>query len=109
MSLEIFEFNKFLREVLLMEPLTDFEEPKGELDHEMKEGLAQAYAIRGFRKYLERAVNVSIHNAAMSSGNEEIRGVFKGRALSLKELLLKGKRAFEQYEKLNKKGAKEKV
>lgn len=103
-SMTIDEFNKLLRDTLLMEPLTEFEEPKGEMDHEMKEGLARIYGDKGARKYLERAINVAIHNAAMSSGDEETRGIFKGRALTLKELLAKSKKAFESYEKLKPKG-----
>lgn len=67
---------------------------------EMLAGLAQAYAIPGFRKWimfqLKRVYIAGVERTVTSE--DPIFG--KARALTLKELLRDGKRSFEEYQKL---------
>lgn len=94
--------NKLLMEMLKMEPLIEFKEPLTEIGHEQFNGLAQMYANRGFRSYLETAVNKAIKNSAINSDDLISMAYNKSRVILLKELLVISKKAFEDVSKLNK-------
>jgi hypothetical protein len=77
----------------------DFQSPK-QMTTEMKMAMAQAYAIEGFRKYLEHALDKFILNSALRTDNMEALMVRRGRILTLKELLEVGKSCYQDYNKL---------
>ena len=92
------DLNALLQAVCNIEPLTEYEEPIPEPDQEMKFGLAQVYANKGYRKYMENVINKSIKNAALFADDALQGAAMKGRVITLKELLIKSKRAFEDFE-----------
>ena len=93
------ELNKVLREICNIDPLIEYEEPMPEPDQEMKYGLAEVYANKGYRKYMENVINKAIKNAALLADDTLQGATMKGRIITLKELLIKSKRAFEDFSK----------
>jgi len=85
-----------------MEPLTEYTEPMPELSHEMRFAQAQMYAMEGYRKYLINEINRAIKNAALASDSELIGAIFKGRIITLRELLRKAEQSFKELEKIKK-------
>ena len=77
----------------------DFQAPV-QVTTEMKTALAQCYALEGFRKYIENAMNQFILSAALKSEDMESLSVRKGRILTLKGLLEVSKTCFHDYNKL---------
>lgn len=77
----------------------DFQQPE-KVTSEMKMALAQCYAIEGFRKYLEHAMNKFILTSALQSDNIESLLVRRGRILTLKELLEVSRTCFHDYNQL---------
>ena len=77
----------------------DFNAPR-QVTTEMKMSLAQVYAIEGFRKYIENALNKFILNSALQTDNMEALMVRRGRILTLKELLEVSRTCFHDYNKL---------
>lgn len=63
----------------------------------MKEGLAKAYADRGFRAYLENSLKIALSNMAKSPTQMEIT-YYKSRVDVLQQLLAKGKEVFTRVE-----------
>ena len=96
------DLNNLLKEVLGMEPLTEYTEPMPELSHEMRFAQAQMYAMEGYRKYLINEINRAIKNAALASDSELIGAIFKGRIITLRELLRKAEQSFKELEKIKK-------
>jgi len=92
--------NEVLKEIDGLEPLVEFKEPMPELSQEMLYGLAQIYTIKGFRDYLQNSYLKAMKNAALSSDNELLGSFFKGRAITIKELLSKAKKSYEEFEKV---------
>lgn len=84
------------------EPLMEFSEPMDEPKHEQNYALAQMYANKGFRTYLEDSINRSIKSAAMHSDDMVSLVYNKARIILLKELLVVSKRSFESLEKIKK-------
>ena len=97
------ELNKVLKEVLDIDPITDYQETVPTNLQEMKFGLALCYKEKGFREFLQNEINRAIKNAAIASDDEKTGAMFKGRVLTLKELLVKSKKAFEDIDALAKK------
>jgi hypothetical protein len=83
------DINKAL-EAVGIEPI-----PFMELDEEMKDGLAQVFANKGFRKYMEFAYGNQLKAAVLKTENDKDMFFYKGRLLMLRELLVQGKKAFE--------------
>lgn len=93
-------YNELLKEISGVESLPDYQNPKNELDHEINYALAEMYANKGFRTYLENTVNQAIKSAALRCENERDMIFAKARILTLKELLVISRRAFEQLQKI---------
>lgn len=99
--IEIKQLNKVLSELSDIEPLVEFSEPMNEISHEMNYALAQMFASKGFRNYLEMAINSQIKSLLKTETTNDIFFI-KGRILTLKELLIISKRAFENVSKVEK-------
>ena len=82
--------------------MTEFREPKNEQTARMNYGLAQVYANEGFREYIQHEIDVALKATATRSITLVDMAAGKARALTLKELLIKGKHAFEELQKINK-------
>ncbi len=93
------ELNSTLKDILDTEPLLEFEETTDDLSHEQMYGLAQMYANKGFREYLINNINILTKSVALKSANMNDIFFGKARILTLKEILIKSKRAFESYDK----------
>ena len=87
---------KIKPEINLPEEIPDYS-----MDAEMRYGLAQAYALPGFRKYLQTRLNIMITWTALSSEDETdlVRG--KAKALLLGDLLSKMKSAYTLLGEIN--------
>ena len=94
--------NHSLRGWLGFEPITEFHEPTNEQTARMNYGLAQVYANQGFREYVQHEIDVALKATATRSITLVDMAAGKARALTLKELLIKGKHAFEELQKINK-------
>ena len=66
----------------------------------MQQGQAEIQANEGFRKYIKRAINIATRNAAMAADSELMGAVFKGRLITLKELLKKSEQAFKELSRI---------
>lgn len=73
----------------------------GEVNDEMKTGLARFYADRGQRMYIENAVKIALKNMAVAPTQIEI-AYYKSRVDVLEQLLAKGKQMFTNLEVLKK-------
>lgn len=97
-----------LQEFMSVEPLTEFTDSPTETS-EMLYGLAQMYANKGYREYLIMELSAATKNAAMRTVSLVDVAFAKARILTLKEQLIKSKRAYEQLEKLTKLKSKKQV
>lgn len=79
----------------------DYLEPK-QITIQMKEALAQAYAIPGFKEYLENSYNTFIRNSAMHTDNMEALLLRKGRIATIGELLVLSRSCYSDYLTLKK-------
>jgi hypothetical protein len=95
------EINKLIEELTNMPPLTEYKEPMNDINHAMNYGLAQMYGNKGFREYMQNQINIATKASALKSKDIEDVNFGKGRILTLKELLVKARRAFETFEKIN--------
>lgn len=93
------KINKRLAKNSFLDPI-EFTEPMNEQSHEMAFGLAQIYAVKGFRDYMTAEYHRTIKTSAL--GSESISEVlyFKARAITYKELLTAAKKAFENMNRL---------
>lgn len=98
---EIAKMNKLILALEPMEPLVLYKDPSNEADHAMMEGLAMVFGNRGFRDYLEMEYNKTKDKTLLCS---DLYGIMllKARAATLKELLVKGRVAFQQYNNIKK-------
>lgn len=94
--------NKALKAVDCCEPFIDFEDVGNDITPEMREGLAKAYTIPGFRKLLAYKYNRAVKLTALTSATEIDQGAGKARALTYKEILSQGAQAFAEMDKINK-------
>jgi hypothetical protein len=94
------QLNDALALSLNIEPLTEFQETTNTNTARMNYGLAQAYANEGYREYLKEEINRAIKNTAVRSETLVDIAFGKARALTLKELLIKSKQAFEELQKI---------
>ena len=94
--------NELLAQMLGSEPLVEFKEPINEIEAEQNYALAQMYSNRGFRSYLENAINRSIKSAVINSDDMTTLCYNKSRVILLKELLIVAKKSFENLEKIKK-------
>lgn len=100
---KIEKLNILVEKLLNLDPLTSYVEKGPENVQEMNYALAQMYALKGFRDYLELNIRRQIHRAAIH-GEDVFDGVSaKARILTLKELLVNAKTAFNEYNKIVKK------
>ena len=104
---EIKKVNKKLADGFVMEPLTEFKEPMDEVSHEMAFGLAQMYAINGCRFFIINEINRAIKASVMNSDTVSSMMFYKCRALAFQELLLTGKRMYNNMERLRKNAERE--
>lgn len=93
------KINKRLAKTSFLDPI-EFTEPMNEQSHEMAFGLAQIYAVKGFRDYMIAEYHRSIKASAMNSESISEVLYFKARATTYKELLIAGKKAFENMNRL---------
>ena len=80
----------------------DYLEPR-QITIQMKEALAQAYAIPGFREYLENSYNTFIRSSALHTDNMEGLLVRKGRISTIGDLLVLSRSCYSDYLTLKKK------
>lgn len=92
--------NKLLSGMLGAEPLVEYREPSNDLVQEWNYALAKMYADKGFRTYLENAVNLSTKSAVTKSDDIVSLVYNKARVIAFKELLIVSKNAFEHLNKL---------
>lgn len=88
-----------------IEPLIEFKEPMNEISHEMNYALAQMFANKGYRSYLENNLNAQIKSLMRAETTNDIF-YLKGRIITLKELLIVAKRAFEKISEIDKRKIK---
>jgi hypothetical protein len=65
-----------------------------QIQEDMKDGLSKAYALRGFRAYLENSIKIALKNMAVAPDQQQII-YYKSRVDVLEQLLAKGKQMFE--------------
>ena len=92
--------NRLLNSMLGAEPLVEYKEPSNDLIAEWNYALAKMYSDKGFRSYLENAVNLSTKSAVIKSDDIVSLVYNKARIIAFKELLIVSKNAFEQLNKL---------
>lgn len=97
-SEQLLALNNALQIVDTIEPIIDISDTGSDIDQEMRQGLAKAYAIAGFRKYLAYLHNRALKSTAMRSVTLVDQAAGKARALTSKEILVRGKQAFEEYD-----------
>lgn len=90
-----------LLELLFKTSPHDFQAPV-QVTTQMRMALAQAYAIPGFKDYLENAMNKFILSSAIQSDDMDSLNVRKGRILTLKGLLELSKTCYNDYNSLKK-------
>lgn len=83
-----------------LEPI-EFKEPMDPISHEMAFGLAQIYAVRGFREYMINEYHRTIKASALNSESISEVLYYKARAMVMKELLTASKKAFENMDRLS--------
>lgn len=98
---KIQRLNELLESSLNIKPLSEFSE-NGQVTHEMNYALAQMFAMKGFRDYLVLEMNKAIKGSALRSVSLVDMAYGKARALTLKEILIKAKNAFETLERVKK-------
>jgi hypothetical protein len=96
----IHNLNVLLADCLDFDPLTGFQEPDTQLASSMNYGLAQVYANEGLRLYIQNEINRALKATATRSLTLVDMAAGKSRALTLKELLVKGKQAFEELQEI---------
>ena len=84
------------------EPKVNYSD-RTELDAEAKQGMAEAYAHPGFRKYLIQNYNGCVKAAALESRNEVELAFNRGRAATYKEVFIRLKDQFTAFERLRRK------
>jgi hypothetical protein len=99
MSKETNKFPELMKELFDLEPLTIYKEPSNKVDTEQYQGLAECYAKKGYRVYLENAVSLMMKEAVMNKGDDFASGLRAGRIVALKELLSVSHRAFNKLPK----------
>lgn len=77
-----------------------FDVPLDKNEGEQKAGLAQAFAIKGFRDYIQKTIRQQVVGT-LDIENMEALWVHKGRVLALKELYRAAETCFKEYEKLS--------
>ncbi len=97
---KIKNLNTALLMTLDMEPLTEFREPRNETTSRMLYGLAQVYSNEGFREYIQHEIDMAMKATATRSVNLVDIAAGKARALTLKELLAKGRNAFTELQRI---------
>jgi hypothetical protein len=98
--IKIEALNSALADALNIDPLTEFHDPVSQNDVRMNYGLAQVYSNEGFREYLKIEIDRALKAAALRSVTLVDSAAGKARALVLKELLIKGKQAFEELQRI---------
>lgn len=94
------QINEAIKLLDVIEPLGGFAEPITEALAEQNFGLARMYSDAGYRKYLINEHNKAMKNVALRSATAVDIAFGKARILTLKELLVKGKRAFEEVQRI---------
>lgn len=97
------EINRVLEQIVGMPPLVSFngtKEAKTMEVHLANEALARMYSDPGFRTYLQKTINHALMSAALNSKDEKEMYGNKMRVLTLWELYVKSKQAYEDYGKL---------
>lgn len=94
------ELNTILKNINV-EPIADYIGKQQEINYEIRDGMARAYGISGFRKFLEREINIATRSAALIPENEVEMAAAKMRLVTLKELYEKMRQTFSEYEKIN--------
>lgn len=90
--------NKLMKTMLEIEPLVEFKEPKNDIDAQQKYSLAQCYKDKGFREYLENAINQQTKYAATNGVDIVDRVHHQARVILLKELLVVCKNCYKELE-----------
>jgi hypothetical protein len=93
------KYKELLKE-LEIEPLVDYSEPINEMGEIWREALARMYSDRGFRSYLENAINIAIKSSAMNGIEPTDIAFRKGRIEVLKELYIISKNCYDKIEKI---------
>lgn len=94
------DINKIIQDQFSLDPI-DLTEPE-KLTIEMKEALAQAYAMPGFRLYLNNAINKLRINAVEKSSDWEGVLYRRGGIIFLKQLNDISKSCYNDYLSLKK-------
>lgn len=107
--MEMKDVNKLLNTAVGNTPVLEFKEPTNEVLEEQNYALAQMYAMKGYRSYLENAINLNIQYGATRSETLTDMVFFKSRVETLKSLLNVSKKAFERLEGLRRKSIQSKI
>ena len=94
------EINKELKNVLDADPFTTAEKGKVNILETYHECLAQAYAVSGWKDYMESLINVKIRDAILNFKDTEDLRRKQGYIEGLKELLSRSKLAYINYTKI---------
>ena len=94
------KLNDALSAVMNMEPIIATSEATEKLTTEMQVGLARAYSDSGLRKYFEYKLNEALKSVALRSTTPFDIAFGKARILTIKEILVRGKQAFEELERI---------
>jgi translation initiation factor 6 (eIF-6) len=93
--------NKAIEAVSVMYPI-EYSEPINSISSDQNIALAKVYADKELREYIQNQVNLNIKQTALA-GNDAVASIIgKTRILTFQEMLAKGKRAYDNLEKLRK-------
>ena len=106
---KIEKINKQLKKVKDEGDSVDFSVLVEKVDSEMRYGLAQAYGLSGWRKYMENKFRIAIINSAIYSVDLTDMTYWKSVAINLKSILNLAKEAYNDTQNIeqltNKKNA----
>lgn len=98
---KIEKINKQLKKVKDEGDSIDFSVLVEKVDAEMRYGLAQAYGLSGWRKYMENKFRIAIINSAIYSVDLTDMTYWKSVAINLKSILNLAKEAHNEIEKID--------
>lgn len=104
---KVSKINEALRLLMNLEPIVLMGDPKP-ADREMLYGLAQAYANEGFRRYLLNLYLTAVRDTALRSEGVIDQAFGKARILTLKELLVQGKKSYDDLQRIEQLSKKKK-
>lgn len=96
------KINTQVKEVLDESPVTTASRSRIDITETYHQCLAECYASKEWREYMENLINALTRDAVNNFQNIEDIRFKQGKIVSLKELLIRSKQAFELGNKINK-------